>query len=76
ITGRWESEQRSSNASVQWFSKLSNGFWVEVQLSVRSRPEVTGSDMELLPLRDLSVKGRGEHWVQDFRAILGPLCFL
>lgn len=49
---------------------------VEVQVSVRSSAGVPGGDMELLPLRDLSVRGRGERWVHDFKAVLGPLCFL
>lgn len=49
---------------------------VEVEVRVRGSTEIHRGDMELLPLRDVRMEGRGDHWDTDLRAVLGPLCFL
>lgn len=49
---------------------------VEVEVRVRGSTEIHRGDMELLPLRDVSMEGRGDHWDTELRAVLGPLCFL
>ncbi|CDQ67992.1 unnamed protein product [Oncorhynchus mykiss] len=53
-----------------------NGCEVEVEVRVRGSTEIHRGDMELLPLRDVRMEGRGDHWDTDLRAVLGPLCFL
>ncbi|XP_076131566.1 collagen alpha-1(XI) chain-like [Alosa pseudoharengus] len=53
-----------------------NGCEVVVQVRVEGNSELPRGDMELLPLRDLGIENRGDHWERDISAALGPLCFL
>ena len=47
-----------------------------VQVRVEGNSELHRGDLELLPLRDLGMENRGDHWEREINAVLGPLCFL
>lgn len=47
-----------------------------MQIRVEGNSELDRGDMALLPLRDLGMENRGDHWEREISAVLGPLCFL
>ncbi|XP_051951019.1 collagen alpha-1(XI) chain-like [Xyrauchen texanus] len=52
------------------------GCEVVALVRVLSNLELHRGDMQLLPIRAISIEGRGDTWEEDVSIVLGPLCFL